>query len=204
MKSEVLNQTAFVSTFLKRKEKAITHSYLKTKLNRTKTPTRGHASAGASFNDLLSSHSIGIRLQTSKATHKSPERNELRLAISISFPLSTREHPACQPQSARTCAVPAVTRTPRAGPFFFHLLLWRPQGWENVMIWIFSYKPSSEMRNTPAWQTSLRNCQILLLKGKSGCWTSCWYWVYPYEHNWKRMKTLEGKKELCSYRASRV
>lgn len=124
--SEVLNQRSFVSTFAKRKEKAITHAYLKTKPNKN---THQMTCLGrGSFNDGLSSRSTRVRLQTSKATHKSPERNELRLAFSISFPHSKREHPACRPWSTRACEVPAVTCTPRTGPFLFYLLLWRPQG----------------------------------------------------------------------------
>lgn len=53
----------------------------------------------ASFNDFLSSHSMGIRLKhLRRSTHKSPERNELRLVFSISLPPSKMEYPACQIQ----------------------------------------------------------------------------------------------------------
>lgn len=71
-------------------------------------------------------------------------------------------------------------------------LPWRPRGGR---LWGYESsddKPTSEMKNTLAGKTRVRNIQILLLKCKLGCWMSCWYWVFLYEQN-QKMNTLEGK-----------
>lgn len=152
MDSKVFTQLSFVSTFLKEREKATTHSYLKTKPNRTKTPTRRHALAQASFNDLLSSHSTRERLHTSKVIHKSPETKELTCIFNCLSCLS--KWASCQLQSTPTCAIATVTHTPRADPLFFHLFFWRPQD-ERMWSESWDHKPSSGMRNTPAqWNKS--------------------------------------------------
>lgn len=48
------------------------------------------------------------------------------------------------------------------------------------------------MRNTPAWWNKSETVKHYCLKVSQGVWWD-WFWVYPYEHDWKTMKTLEGK-----------
>lgn len=192
------NQRSFVSTFLKRKERAITHSYLKSKPNKDAHPMT--CLARASFNDLLSSCSSGMRLQPSKTTHSSPERNELRLAFSVSFPPSKREYTLpvrvyglgwfqlWPPHKSWSLVLSAPSLTaPEVGECddMNLQIINLAQKWEILL----------------SGKTSLRNFRISFLQGRSGCWISCWYWLIPpkgpEDENSRR-------KELCFSRRSIV
>lgn len=55
-------------------------------------------------------------------------------------------------------------------------------------------------------ETSLRNFQVLFLTGRG--WMSCWYWVIPYEQDWK-VKALERKSsaslgEECKTKKAKI
>lgn len=94
----------------------------------------------ASFNDFLSSHSMGIRLKhLRRSTHKSPERNELRLVFSISLPPSKMEYPACQIQGPGAGGGQLWPTHQGLVPGPFISFSEGPQGWENAMTWIFTW-----------------------------------------------------------------
>lgn len=96
MASDVLNQRSFVSTFFsKRKEKSQHPLLFKNQNEPTKTPTRWHALAQASFSDLFPSHSTGVRLQTSKTAHRSLKWAQKEMSSDLHFQfhfLSVREN----------------------------------------------------------------------------------------------------------------
>lgn len=177
--------------FFKRKEKASTHCYLKTKPNRRKTPTRWHALAQTPFQGPFFTGTGGrFKHQKQLTSHW----NELRkkwahtcifnfLPVQGNILLSDPECKGlCRAQlwPAHQELVPSPFISPE-GP--------RRRECEDKNLQILS--PAQIRETLLPGEISLKNSQILLRKGKLGC---C-YWAIPYEQ--KLQDENSRRKELC-------
>lgn len=184
------NQRSFVSTFLKRKEKAITHSYLKTKPN--KDAHQITCFGPRPLNDLLSSRSLGVSLQTSKrlADHQKERGSDLHFKFHF-LPIQGNILPVRSGVHGLVWFQPWPTHQELVpGPFISSFE--GPRG--GRMQWYASseYKPSSEMRNTPAWRHKSEKLPNIITSRYGGMLDELSILDHSSEQNWK-MKTGEGK-----------